>query len=234
MSKRLDAILSALLTLAGIAVALVLVHREFFGEPGARGASSTPRTSGYDSDWSEIVPVGLKSGSADARIKIIEFADLECPYCARFNATLAAIRKKYPNDVAVVFVHFPLSGHRFARPAARAVECADEPRRFPLIDLLYSKQDSIGLKSWVEFGLEAGVSDTVEFKRCVTRMSNVARVEAGVAVGKKFAIIATPTVFVNGWRYAAPPDVAELSRIISSLLRGKPPFADTGTARQSR
>jgi protein-disulfide isomerase len=75
--------------------------------------------------------------------------------------------EKHPQDVSLVFVHFPLPGHRFARQAARAAECADARGRFPaLVSLLYKQQNSIGMKSWGAFAREVGIPDTASFHPC--------------------------------------------------------------------
>jgi hypothetical protein len=76
-----------------------------------------------------------------------------------------AVRARYPKDVGLFFVHFPLPMHRFARPAARATECAGLQGKFgQMVDAVYNKQDSLGLKSWSDYGRDAGVADTVAFR----------------------------------------------------------------------
>jgi protein-disulfide isomerase len=56
--------------------------------------------------------------------------DFECPFCGSFHKTLKAVREQYPTQVALTYVHFPLPMHRFALPAARVAECADDQVRF--------------------------------------------------------------------------------------------------------
>jgi protein-disulfide isomerase len=49
----------------------------------------------------------------------------------------------YPTEVAVVFHHFPLNGHRFARAAALAGDCAAAQGRFAeMKEQLFARQDS--------------------------------------------------------------------------------------------
>lgn len=49
------------------------------------------------------------------------------------------------DDIAFYLVHLPLPGHRFARPAARASECAHAEGRFAeMVDAIYDSQDSLG------------------------------------------------------------------------------------------
>jgi len=63
-------------------------------------------------------------GSEDARIIVIEYSDLECPFCSRFHDTMKEAMTTYPDDVAWVYRHFPLDQiHPSARRAAAAAEC---------------------------------------------------------------------------------------------------------------
>ncbi|MFH1704712.1 MAG: thioredoxin domain-containing protein [Patescibacteria group bacterium] len=68
-------------------------------------------------------------GDPNAPVKIVEFADLECPYCKDFHRILIDIMDEYGKDgrVALVYRHFPLSSiHPKAVNEAHASECAAE------------------------------------------------------------------------------------------------------------
>lgn len=63
-------------------------------------------------------------GDINADILIVEYSDLECPYCARFHTTVKDIIAQYGTKVAWVYRHFPLDGiHPNARAKAEASEC---------------------------------------------------------------------------------------------------------------
>ena len=47
-------------------------------------------------------------GNKNALVTIVEFSDLECPFCANMVPIIDSVAKKYPRDVKVVFKHFPL------------------------------------------------------------------------------------------------------------------------------
>lgn len=66
-------------------------------------------------------------GNPSAPVKLIEFSDLECPFCKRFHLTLKQVVKEYvaTGKVAIVYRHFPLESlHSQARREAEATECA--------------------------------------------------------------------------------------------------------------
>lgn len=66
-------------------------------------------------------------GNPAAPVKLVEFSDLECPFCKSFHPTAQQIVDDYPDQVAWVYRHFPLDAiHSKARQEAVATECANE------------------------------------------------------------------------------------------------------------
>ena len=79
------------------------------------------------------VPIGdsPQRGPADAWVTIVEFADFQCPFCAREAPVLEDALAPYGADVRLVFKHFPLASiHPYAQHAALAAECAGEQGMF--------------------------------------------------------------------------------------------------------
>jgi len=63
-------------------------------------------------------------GASDPQVTIVEYSDLECPYCSSFHSTALQALDVYDGQVAWVYRHFPLDTiHPKARPAAIAAEC---------------------------------------------------------------------------------------------------------------
>ncbi len=68
-------------------------------------------------------------GNINAPVKIVEYSDLECPFCKKFHQTTKKIMDEYGKSgrVALVFRHFPLEQlHSKAKKEAEATECAAE------------------------------------------------------------------------------------------------------------
>lgn len=93
------------------------------------GAAAVEEVSGKNA-LDNIKPVTAADhirGNPNAPVKIVEFSDLECPFCKRFHFTLQRIVKEYDGRVAWVYRHFPLDQlHSKARKEAQASECANE------------------------------------------------------------------------------------------------------------
>src|SRR5262245_61999730 len=113
---------TTLLICAFVTTGLVAYRTLFVG--ATRPVAPDDQKASFVENWSDLLDSGTQIGLSSASVKIIEFSDFECPFCARFGNALRDVRAKYPNDIAVVYVHFPIPTHRFAIPAARAAECA--------------------------------------------------------------------------------------------------------------
>jgi protein-disulfide isomerase len=199
-----------------VVVTLLLVRREFFPPQPPPPPGARPDSTLGDADWQRVREGTLRIGPANAALEIVEFADFECPACRSFQTrTLGPIRRAYPNDVAVVFRHWPLAYHRFALPSARAVECAAAQGRFEQMhDLLYLKQDSLGLKSYPEFATESGVSDPDAFASCLGDPAHAALFEADTKLVTQIGGTGTPTIIINGRRLGSIPDSTKLDQMV--------------------
>lgn len=146
----------------------------------------------------EFASAGQRLGSTKARVVIVEFSDFQCPFCRRLQNILAELRSRHPEDVSIVFRHYPLRSHPLARPAAIASECAGVQGRFEeFSNLLFQRQDSIGLVSWQDFAARSKVSDADEFKRCLSSSTAHDRVAQDISAGSKLQLEGTPALIVG-------------------------------------
>lgn len=79
-----------------------------------------------DTSYKNVKPVSDDDhifGDKKARVKVIEFSDFECPFCAKFHPDMKRIVEEYKGEVAWVYRHYPLDFHPKAMPAADASEC---------------------------------------------------------------------------------------------------------------
>jgi protein-disulfide isomerase len=171
------------------------------------------------SNWASFSAVGHRFGPSSAPVTIVEFGDFECPACRHFEPVIRAIRAEFPTSVSLVFRHWPLPYHRFAIPSARAAECASAQGRFEAMhDLLYAKQDSLGIKPFSSYATDAGVADTAAFNLCNRAASPIAAVARDSIAARALGGRGTPTILVNQLRLTGVPDSATLERMVKDAL----------------
>jgi protein-disulfide isomerase len=155
-------------------------------------------------------------GPARAPVTIVEYADLQCPSCARMHEFLEKqVLPKYGDKVRIIFKEFPLPLHDWSSTAAIANECAYQINPSTFVNLrsrIFSSQSAINVTNvrdqMLSLGEQAGV-DRVKLAACVDSKASLSRVEKGLREGQLLGVSSTPTFFVNGkiLAGAAPPDV---------------------------
>jgi protein-disulfide isomerase len=89
-----------------------------------------------------------RGGPTSAPVVIVNFDDLECPFCARFHDSLfPAITQRYGDKVHIVYRDFPLDQHPWAMRASVDVNClaAQSPAGYwNLVDYIHRNAEDIG------------------------------------------------------------------------------------------
>jgi protein-disulfide isomerase len=200
-------LLSVVLALCAIIVTGILIRREFFPDTRSVQGTNVPFTV---SDWERFSSAGNRIGAASAPVTVVEFSDFQCPFCRILALRLDTLRAEFPDDIAVVYRHFPLEViHPHAAAAARASECAATQGRFwAMHDALYAGQNMIGSRSWARFAQVAGVGDSVAFHACMENNAAAEALARDMAAGKALQVQSTPTLLINEFRLtgAAPLD----------------------------
>ena len=219
MRKGMYNVADGVLILAMLFVAIVVLHRKF--ESAERTGQDVRRID----QWDELAAASLWIGAPDAPIRIIEFADLECPACGSFHPRLQRLRKQYGDRVAVGFAHYPLTRHNFALAASRALECvAERSDPWAFMAAVYSKQDSLGLKSWSSYSEDAGDEQSDDVDGCVESEREFPRIDAGIRLARAIGVPGTPALVVNGWLLR--PD-AGFEAAVARLAAGNPPVTSS-------
>lgn len=223
MKLKWDSLLTSTLVVCALTTTALVVRREFFASRNV-AAQSVPQNPVFIQAWRSQLGKGARMGADAGRVQVLEFADFECPFCGNFHRTLKSIEAKYPSQIGVTYVHFPIAGHRFAIPAARVAECANDQGRFEaMYDALFEGQDQFGLKPWDDYATAAGAPDIAAFDACIKKTDPIPRVEEGKALGAKLDVKGTPTIIINGWKLATPPTEQELDQMVQRILAGKSP-----------
>lgn len=83
------------------------------------------------SNWSGAADTSIEGrhiyGSMDAQFTLVEFSDLECPYCKRFHDTPKQMADESDGRINWEWQNYPLAFHNpVAEVAAHAAECVGE------------------------------------------------------------------------------------------------------------
>ena len=101
---------------------------------------------------------------------LIEYTDLECPFCKKFHPTVQAVMKDYDGKMRYSMKNFPLNIHPQARKEALAAECAGQQNKFfEFVDAIFAVTPSNnGLEESVLFDTAAtlGLKED-QFKTCL-------------------------------------------------------------------
>lgn len=158
-------------------------------------------------------------GNKNAKVVMIEYSDFECSYCQRFHPTMQKIVDAYPNQVAWVFRHFPLSFHQHAEAAANASECASEQGKFwEYSDKLYENQKSLGDSLYEKLAgdLKLNVS---KFKSCMSAKKYASRVSRDLDEGSSFGVDGTPGTFINGQLVPGALPYESIKQMVDAALQ---------------
>lgn len=145
-------------------------------------------------------------GPKQARVKIVEFSDFQCPFCSRAVLTLKQIQTAYPKDVQIIWKNFPLEMHPKAPAAHAAAEAAHRQGKFwEMYDLLFANQKELEPEQFEKYATQLGL-DVARFKTDYASADVRARVEADRKEGAALGITGAPGFFINGrFLYGAQP-----------------------------
>lgn len=166
----------------------------------AAAPSPTPTTATtIDASKITISDSDYVRGNPDAKVTMVVFGDLECPYCKRFHPELLNVLEANPDDVKMVYKHFPLSFHPEAKPAAVALECvgklAGSDSFWTFVDAVYADQSNIGANQFTTLASDLGIN-TADFAACQTSGEFDAKIAADQALGQSVGVGGTPSTFV--------------------------------------
>jgi len=164
-------------------------------------------------------------GPRDAAVTLTLFSDFQCPYCADAAHMLAAdILPAESARVRLVFRHFPLDFHKWARRAAEATACAQQQGDdyfWSLHDFLFENQGDLTPANLDQklAGRASSLAgfDQEAYRNCLANGAGRARVDQDVAFGRSIGVSGTPTLFVNTHRLKGAGSLVQIRTLIREL-----------------
>ena len=159
---------------------------------------------------------GHSMGKADAPLTMVEFTDLQCPYCRQFAvATFDEIKKNWIDTGKLRYISrdFPLDFHPQAMPAARAARCAGEQGKFWEMRLALVRNANLLTADYIKKTAGDLKLDAAPFATCTASTKFDAEIRAEMQEGARLGIEGTPT-FVVG---RTTPTAVEGPMIVGAL-----------------
>lgn len=173
---------------------------------------------------------GYMLGRPDAPLTMVEFTDLQCPFCNRFaTTTFDQLKKDYIDTGKVRFISrdYPLDFHPQAMPAARASRCAGDQGKFWELRETLVKNASQLSPAYITQQAAALKLDMKQFDTCIKGTGYDSAINKDMTEGNGFAVNGTPTFFVGkttaqgieGFRIVGAQPYAVFQQRLDALLK---------------
>ncbi len=168
-------------------------------------------------------------GREDAPVAMVEFSDLQCPYCAAYALrTFPQLKRAYIDTGKVHYaaVSFPLPMHAYAFPAAVAARCAGEQGQFwKFRDALFADQAQLASDPYDALAAKLGL-DVAKFKSCRRDIRQDSIVREDLAMARRDGIASTPSFMLGrvvdgefqAETFSGAKSFEEISAMIDKLL----------------
>ena len=146
------------------------------------------------------LPVGTSPvlGPVDARVTLTMFDDFQCPYCTKEFSVIEQLLKKYPNDLKVVYKHFPLRSHKFASQAAIAALAAEKQGKYvELMREMYKNYRSLNETTLQEYAGKIGL-DLEKFEQDRKNKAFKQQIQRDRKLARKMGVRGVPSLYING------------------------------------
>jgi cyclophilin family peptidyl-prolyl cis-trans isomerase/protein-disulfide isomerase len=168
-------------------------------------------------------------GPETAAVTIVEYSDFQCPYCAQFASEMAGLLEKYPDDLRLVFRHYPLVGtpeqpfHDKAAISAQAAEAAANQGKFwEMHDLLFERQSEWAqmpvedFAGWLAQAAAELDLDVAQFTADLTSPELEALAQKAWQDAQEIGIPGTPFLLINDriWPTNVPANMDTVSSMV--------------------
>jgi Na+/H+ antiporter NhaA len=153
-------------------------------------------------------------GPMDADVTLLEYGDLECPYCGQAEPVIRELLSEMGN-LRYVWRHLPLSDvHPQAQMAAEASEAAALQGRFwDMHDRLITHQDELKIRQIMGHAEALGL-DMDKFTAAIQKRKGAGRIAEDVESADLSGVSGTPSFFINGHRHQGAYDIETLTKAV--------------------
>ena len=195
---------------------------------------STPDPS-EESLFPEVSAADWVEGPEDAAVTLVVYSDFQCPICIAFEPVLQQLQAAYPDDLRVVFRHYPLTSlHDKAFLAASAAEAAGLQGKFWEMKALlfetaseiWSMMSPAEFEAWLAGAASDLGLDATRFTSDLKSQVITEKVQQAYDSAASIPIPGTPFLLINGQPYQSARDYANLALIIELFALEDKQFID--------
>jgi cyclophilin family peptidyl-prolyl cis-trans isomerase/protein-disulfide isomerase len=207
---------------AALAPTVALPTAPLAGSPAPGTASPAGPTAAPGSLFPPVTPADWQTGPADAAVTLIVYSDFQCPYCAELAGVLKQLHAEFPDDLRLVYRHFPLLfiGDK-ALIAAQAAEAAGAQGKFwEMHDLLYAANKEWFARSQSDFRAEVKQFavqldlNLAQFSSDLDAEATRTRVLTAYNAAASIPLPGAPFLLFNGAPYQGPANHWALAGLI--------------------
>lgn len=143
----------------------------------------------------------ILSGSKDAKITIVEYADFQCPACRMAFNNLKPLKEKYGEQIKFFFKNMPLDFHPQAMPAAlyfEGIAQQDKSKAKKYYELLFESQAQLKNESFLKEAAKKVGADLKRLSQDLKSESIKKTIESDMKEFESFGFTGTPVILVNG------------------------------------
>jgi hypothetical protein len=145
-------------------------------------------------------------GPADAAVTIVEYSDMQCPFCKKRAGDMDALVARMAKELRIrrVYKSFPISEHSWAFRAASAGRCFFEAKKDLYLNWkssVFGRQETLSVGELDTFALDFAVANDIpeeKFRACYLQGTAVSRVLEDLSEGFAVRVRSTPTYYVDG------------------------------------
>lgn len=143
-------------------------------------------------------------GPQNAKVKLTEYGDFQCPACGAFYPVVSDVLSKYGDQIQFEFKNFPLlTIHPYALPAAKAAEAASQQGKFfEMYDKLYQNQQAWSQSATPQVFFDQYAKDiglnVPQFKEQMKSSIIENHIRQQYEDAQKLGLTGTPSFYLNG------------------------------------
>ena len=166
---------------------------------------------------------GISLGAKDARVTIVAYTDFTCKMCAVIDPIINKVQKEFKDDVRIVTKAVPAPEQKNAMEIALAASCAHEQGKFEeYASTLFNQQTAL-IKSEKATELLSRYATNLKlntdlFANCLIDEDNKKKLEQNQEEASQFAVVGTPTLFINGQPHVGVMTYEGLKTQVESII----------------